>query len=492
MTRSAMALGVVVLALTRAGTAAAGPYDDLLKHTSQNTNTLVLIDVKGAFASPLAKAEKWAEKGKAGDRAGLGFVPADAELVVISAEVNLNSLDRDFQVGLVKVSHNVPEMAELAAQEGGTADEIAGRLAVLSPRNVYFTTLPGAQFVAVYPADRQYTARYLKAVKAGKTGQLSPYLAKAVEKTSGNAVTIAVDMEDVIDKTMLRLSLGASPSVRKVKTADVNLIAAFLSGTKGLTFAAKVDSEVKASFTVDFVGDPTAFRMTLPDLFRELLEDQGIAIAGFGNWTPTFTNNTMTLSGVMTTADLKRIISLFAFPQLPGEPDPKVKGNEAGPDATRRYLAAIDTILSETRAMQKSPNYDKMATWHDKAADQIDQLSRRNVDQIAADAAYKVSQQLRAIAQSMRGVPIDKKALESQQYYYTSGGGVNVGGFGWYGRPFFFNNPGYTTTNIPEIQAKIAKVVADDEKQRLESWSAIDRAIQEARRKLSDKYKSDF
>jgi len=492
MLRSTLAAGLFVFAF--ASSVQAGPYDDLLKHTSQNTNTLVLIDVKGAFATTLAKAENWADKSKGGDRGGLGFVPSDAELVVIAAEVNLNTLDRDFQIGLVKVSHNVPEMRELAKQEGGTADEIAGRLAVLSPRNVYFTTLPGATFAAIYPADRQYTARYLRAVKANKTGELTPYLAKAVGKTSGNAVTIAVDLEDVFDKTLLKISLQASPSVAKVKTADVGLLAAFMSGTKGMTFNAKIDTGIQGSFTVEFIGDPTDFRRTLPDLFRELLEGQGIAISGFGNWQPTFTDNTMTLTGPMSTADLKRILSLFAFPQLPGDPDPKIKGNEFSTDMTRRYLQAVDTILADTRAMQKSPNYDKMATWHDKAADQIDHLSRKNVDTIASDAAYEATKQLRAIAQSLRGVPIDKKSLESQQYYYSSGGGYSPGiGGGWFGwRPYLYQNPSYVNTNIPEIQAKIAKVVADDQKQRLESWSAIDRIIQEARRKLNDKYKMDF
>ena len=73
------------------------------------------------------------------DMAVSGFVPSDAELVVIAGEVNFTTLARDFQIGLVK-ARNVPSMRELAAQEGGTADEIAGRLAVLSPRDVYFTS----------------------------------------------------------------------------------------------------------------------------------------------------------------------------------------------------------------------------------------------------------------------------------------------------------------------------------------------------------------
>src|SRR5688500_2069508 len=126
MPRTATALAALFLAATAAS--AAGPYDDLLKHAPENANTLLMVDVKGAFASPLSKAEKWTEKGSPDSRGGLGFVPRDATTVVVAAEVNLNALTRDFQVGLVKVSHNVPEVKDIAAREGGTIDEIAGRL----------------------------------------------------------------------------------------------------------------------------------------------------------------------------------------------------------------------------------------------------------------------------------------------------------------------------------------------------------------------------
>ena len=47
-------------------------------------------------------------------------------------------------------------------------------------------------------------------------------------------------------------------------------------------------------------------------------------------------------------------------------------------------------------------------------------------------------------------------------------------------------------TNIPEIQSEMTKTIANDQKQRLEAWSQIDRTMMDARRKLSEKYKVDF
>ncbi len=491
MRRSASVACLFAFTLLLSPARAASPYDDMLKNVAPNTNTLVLIDVKGAFNSTVAKAEQWVEKRRQNSGGGLGFIPWDAEAVVIAAEVNFNALTRDFQVGMVKVSSGLPSMQELAAREAGTIDEIAGRFAVLSPRDVYFTNLPGSQLVALYPADRQYTARYLKAVQAKKTGELTPYLRKAADAAGSDTLTIALDLEDVVDRTLLRLSLPASPSVAKAKTVDIPRLAQFLAGIKGMTFSARVTDGITGRVTVQFTNDPSLFRRALPDLFRELLEGQGIAIPGFDNWETKFTDTTMTMSGPLSTADVKRIISLFAFPNPAGEPDQSVKGNEPSAPMTRRYLTAVDAVMTDIRGLRKTTNYNKTATWHDKAAAQIEQLSRQRVDPIASDAAIQVARRLRAIGDSLRGVPIDAKALQSQQYYYSRPQvGMVPGGF-WGWRPFVFG-PNQVDTNIPQIQAQVAKVVADDEKRRIEAWSDIDRILQAARARLAEKYKTDF
>jgi hypothetical protein len=491
MPRYAPALCCLVFVV--AGSArAAGPYDDLLKYTPPTANTVVLIDVKGALASPLAKAEKWREKGQPENRGGLGFVPSDAEAVVIAVDVNLNAMTRDCQVGLVKV-WNLPNMRDLAAREGGSPDEIAGQVAALSPRDVYFTSLPGNTLVAVYPADRQYTARYLKAAAAKKTGELSPYLRAATAAAAANTVTIAVDLEDVVDKNVLKLSLPASPSVAKVKAVDVNLLATFLSQIKGLTFSAKVTDTITASIAVEFAIEPARFRKTLPDLLREVLEGQGVAIEGFESWKAEFTDTTMTLSGTIATADLKRIVSLFAFPSPAGEPEPAAKGNAPTAATTGRYLQAVDVILTDIGRTKESPNYEKTATWYDKAADQLQQLSTRNVDPAAVTAAHQAAKRLRAIGQSLRGVPIDTKALSNQEYFYGSGGSsIGVVPTWWGLRPHVIGNPAYVETNIPKIRAEIAKVVADDKKRRAEAWDQITRIMIDVKNGLSVKYNTPF
>ena len=472
---------------------AAGPYDDLLKHAPANANALVLVDVTAAYASPLAKAEKWAEAARLSGHGVLGFVPDDAERLAIAAEVNLSSMERDFQVGLVKVTH-MPNFRDLANREGGAVVEIADQITTLSPRDVYFTTFTGGQFAAAYPADRQYVARWIKAAKAGKLPGLSPHLRKAADASAASTVTVAVDLEDAADPSLLRRGLAASPVLVKHKGVNQPALALFLSRVKGLTFTAAVTDAVAGKIVVEFPEDVTRYKGVVKDLLLELIDAYGVVIDGLDQWQAAYTDTTLTLTGPMTSGDLKRLLSLFSFPH-PGAPEAgAVDGKEPTAGATRRYLAAVDAVMADLRKMKDGANYEKTATWHDKTAAQLDMIGRGNVDPIAVDAAYQCAKQLRAIAASMRGVPIAMSEANDKAYAYSSGTPY----WGWWGggrrgalRSLAFSTP-YVDTNIPQLQQDVAKAIADDKKKRVEAWVGIDQTLAAARRKLGDKYKAKF
>jgi hypothetical protein len=73
--------------------------------------------------------------------------------------------------------------------------------------------------------------------------------------------------------------------------------------------------------------------------------------------------------------------------------------------------------------------------------------------------------------------------------YY--GWGPHWGGW-WGGYRALAFAPTAVQTNVPEVQGEMAKVIAGDKKKRLETWTQIDQLLAEARRKLSDKYKTNF
>lgn len=489
----------VVALLLSAPVAFAGPYDDLLKSAPSNTNAIVLIDVKKAFASEIAKKAKWEDGAKASGYGGLGFVPPGAERVAIAGEVNLTTMTRDFQVGFVKL-RDVPSFKSLAAREGGLVDEIAGRAAVVSPREVYFTQFPGQVLAGVYPADRQYIARWLKASDAGKLGTLAPVLRPALAASENHTVTIALDLEDAVDRAAVKVGLAVSPVVSKHKDVTVENLSAFVCTVKGLTFTADLGTRIDARLTIEFSTD-VRYKNLLKDLFLEVLDAYGIALTGTENWEATFGEKAMTLSGPLDPTDLKRLVSLFSFPRPDVSAEAPAASDQPNTGSTQRYTSAVRAALDDLKGLkeqanQSDKNYTKNATWYDKAAGQIEHLNRRNVDPIAVDAAFSASKKLRAIAASLRGVPIELTAANDKAYVFTSGGGTQWGWGphygGWWGYRPIGVNPTNVQTNLPEVYEQRAKAVSEDKKRRIEAWVQIEDAMSDARRKLNEKYKADF
>jgi hypothetical protein len=482
-----------VLALVALAPAAtAGPYDDLLRAVPPNTNTLVMVNVKAAFASPLAKSEKWADDYFKRYQSGMAFVPPESEAVVIASEVNLSDMTRDHQIGLVKV-RNLPAMNALADREGGATGQLSGQVVVLSPRDVYYVALPGSVLAAVYPANRQATARWIRHAMASKAPDLTPYLKRAADAAGAgeDVLTIAVDFAEVIDPARLKVGLPASPAVIKQKGVDVGLTAGFLASVQGITFTARITDRIVGTVRVDFALDVNLYKRITRELFLELLDEEGVAIPGMDAWETTYGEKSMTLSGPLTPADLRRILSLFAFPGHADEDTPKVNPGQPSGPATQRYLAAVKVILDDIRKTKDSPDYVKTATWHEKAAEQLEHIGRQAVDPIAVEAAFEVAKRLRAIGASLRGVPIDLEAIGRQGYYYSR---PNWGvALGWGGiRPVWYGGGGQVETNLPQVRAEQAKVVAADQQRRVEVWTQIDQILADTSIKLTDKYKIKF
>jgi hypothetical protein len=486
MTRLVPALLVLLVSAPRLY---AGPYDDLLKSVPPHTNTLVLVDVKAAFASPLARSEKWSDDFFHRYRAGIGFVPPNAEAAVIASETNLTAMTRDHQIGLVKV-RNMPNMRDLAARSGGFTDRLSDQVTAVTPQDVFFVALPNSVLAGIYPANRQAASRWIRFALAGKPAELSAYLKRAVDTSGENTITVAVDLTDSGDAVMLRETLPASPAVVRQKGVDVERVSRFIASVEGLTLSIKIHEGITATVRVDFGLDITPFKRISRELFLEVLDQEGVAVPGMSGWDTTYTERSMTLSGSLTKTDLRRILSLFSFPGPALEEDPMVNPGEVSLPATRRYMGAVDVILADLRQSRDSADFVRMATWNERAAQQLDQLVRRAVDPIAINAAYDTAKRLRALAASLRGVPINLDEIASRAYFIASGGGTSLGW--WRGFHPVWNGGGSFSTNFPQIYAEQQKAIADDKKNRSTVWSQIDELLAEARKKLSEKHKTRF
>src|SRR4051812_1860889 len=109
-----LALCAAALAAVAQPPAPAGRFDKLTPYVPPDTNVLVLVDVKAAYDSPLGKKEKWAEGFKDKYQSGIGFVPPGGGAMVIGSVVNLTTMTRDHQIGVIgaPIQQSVKYLAE--------------------------------------------------------------------------------------------------------------------------------------------------------------------------------------------------------------------------------------------------------------------------------------------------------------------------------------------------------------------------------------------
>jgi len=493
---------LLFMALLAAPVHAANPYEDLLRDVPFETNVLVLLNPQRAYASALAKQQDWTKQFRDRHRAGVTLLPPDARQAVIATDVNFNNLTRDFQVALANVRQTSP-LQELQRREGGAISEIAGRFVLLSPRDAYITPLNVSTLATVYPANRQALARWLRYVTGNRTNlqaALTPVLRKAADEWADRAeVVVALDLSDAIDPGVVRDGINQSLALSG-KNVNRDTLARVLASANGLVFAATIGSSINCTIRVDFNLDPQPFRESVQALFLENLDTHGLQIPGISQWNAVFNGTSMTLTGAMTTQDLQRVIGLFHFPSTQeGEPPVGTPATPQGvdvaavsPDQTRRFLTAVDNILQgvkppkEAQTLQQANEYTKYALATEQASQQIDQLSRANVDPVAVEAARDSAKRLKGIAGSLRGVPVDLNVINAGSFYNVSGGFPGWLGWGRGSVPFIAGRS--TGTNLPQVNERMLRVIADDQKRRDEMMSQIQSTMNEARMKLAEKF----
>src|SRR4029079_4352940 len=111
----------------------------------------------------------------------------------------------------------------------------------------------------------------------------------------------------------------------------------------------------------------------------------------------------------------------------------------------QRYYRAVDTLLKERRTksdqLGAKKQWQNSASWHEYTAGKLDQLPSVNVDPDLLNYASACAAKIRVMSESLRGVNIQDKVLDT---YIRSGwnygsawgayyGGGAYGGWGGYG-----------------------------------------------------------
>jgi hypothetical protein len=176
------------------GLARAGAAAELAKRLPTNGNAVLFMDVTALLDSPLAKTEGWQQKLMSGyaDRP-LAVSPA-AKQVAMTAFVHPANLDAIWQAAVVEMP-NAPRLEPILQRQGGYLDNIGGKQAAWTPKDIYHFQLDERTMGVLRPGDRQALVRWA----SGQAAQpMSAYLTAALSNRGKAPIVFALDLKDSI------------------------------------------------------------------------------------------------------------------------------------------------------------------------------------------------------------------------------------------------------------------------------------------------------
>lgn len=487
---SCLVLGLTAIPL------AAQELERTLSYLPATINAVAVVRVQNVFDSPRGKRENWRQQSQSKFLAGALEVGSDVELVVRGLEFHPEDSRLTHSVGLVTFARTI-SLTQLAKHEGGHVDKLADKSAVHSPQRGFFIGFEPRLLGTMEPSYRQNVVRWIREVSMRTSPACSPYLQEAVRSTKGHVV-LALDLADMVDARLLRERLAnfsLLASDEKLREA----VAKLLEQLRGVRASMTVTEQIEADVAVDFASPPSPkLAEYVRPLLSEILSRDGAMIDEIDQAKTRVDGNSVVLSMALSDGSARQMLSM-AFASTSGADVPLEGGVEATDAAdaarviaaTKNYVASVNRLVDDLQAKsRRAKDYQKSASWHETYAKKIDQLAVRDVDSAALEYAASVSSKLRALAVSLRGVPLEINRLQNSITYdvtYTPwAAGVSVWGGVGYRPPSWQMN-----TNAGAIQAQQAEAIAAGEKTRYEVWKMLADDRQTLRVKLKEKYNID-
>lgn len=478
---------------------------DALSKLPATTNSVAIVKVQDLMKTPLGTKEEWAKKHQTQFLAGSVHVPPTVDYLIRGFEFHPEDTRVTKSFGIAGWKKPVV-MTKIAEHEKSRIEMVAGHAVLLTDRNSYFAQLGPDMVGAVSPAYRQDLARWLRGVDAGAGAGLSPYLKEVVGEAKDAQILLALDFQDLVDPKSWRDRLKSSPAVLG-KPSAVKLMTQLADGLRGVSLNLTVTEKITAKVNLDFntTVSQTALPLLKPVLI-DLLGEAGASLDELENGEATANGKSATITFDLSDAGLRRIMSMILMPTVSDSAAETAAAtgdaNATPADATkahavasRNYYNAINQIFDDLeKSVKKGGNYNRTASWHDNFAKKIDQLSIKNVDRELVTYGAGVASHLRALAVSLRGVPLTVNKLQRSITYnlqYQPAGYRPVNDSIWSSVTYY---PEYANidSNQSEIRGKQAEAIEAGAQQREEIWQIMAADRQQIRQKMQDKFGQDF
>jgi hypothetical protein len=454
-------LAVVCITLTvQHETALAQPQQraqlqQLANRVPDSANSLVVINGKSAYASPLAQAQGWDPQGMQAGRAGMTALPAGAEIFLLAAEMDFEFMQPQWEVAVAHM-HSMPTMADIATSSGGRLDRLAGSQAVERPNDSFVVTLGPRVLGAMSPANRQQVIRWVRQSRSRKSPQLSPYLNEALSiaedggtaKDGASPIVMALDLHGILAAAEIAAALREKESLLD-GAGDVAGLAKVIASIRGIRLEVKLQNPPKGQLSIDFNQDAAILGKFVKRLLLAVLADHGASIDDFKNWDARTAGQSIALQGELSHSGLRRILSVLSSPVGPIGPaaDAGGSGSNAMAVASQRYFQSVTNYLNDLFASNLQPqSLYQIKTWVERYARKIEEIDIHQVDQDVVAFGRDVASSLHEIARVVDRAEMRSDLRESTLNNF---GRRRYGRYGAYG---YFEKP-YVTRDRQLVQA---------------------------------------
>jgi hypothetical protein len=485
----------------------------LLPYLPESSNVVAVIRVDKVLNSPRGKTEGWASKQQEKFLAGASSIPPHVSTVVTGMLVRPQLAELVSSVGLAWIPGGVHLESIAEREEGVAMESIGGCPAVHSKLNAFYIELSSTVLAIVSPAARQESARYARRVTSVSNGGVpAGYLGEAAMRD--HQVLIAMDLVDLGNPARVREEIEKLPGVAE-NTAVRDELLDLMSSVQGVCFSADVDEFTRARLTVDFNKQPGNSAKLLKGLALKIISEAGLHVSELDEALISIEGNRLVLSMPnFSDASLRMVLSLITpsapvptaapavvavkdKPATPNIPAPKpdrtsTTSSPSFPDATAslRYFRSVNQCLDDLQtANRRNSDPGQFATWHENMARKIDKLPTRGVDPGLVDYGSQMSERLRAVGASLRGIAIEVNAAQNSIVWNSTydPGYAEANFWGGYG----YRAPSYqVSSNLQQVREKQADAVVRGAKDREAAWVVINNERQRMTQQVNAKYGS--
>ncbi len=424
-----------------------GQFKTLIRHVPEEANTLVLFDVEGIMATPLAQKEGWREKHENLSSSGLILVPPDANQFVLASQMDIELMVPRWNATVMNLAYE-PSMIKVTEKYGGNVDEIDGQQAAVLPNDTYVVKFGKSIAGTMFPADRQKATLWVKdAYSSTSREPLGEYLTEAegFAEKNGTPIILAINLEHVFSPSYIRHRLDSAESL-KGKTVDLDQLAKLLASIRGATLGITITDRVFGGLKVDFSEDVSMTAEFAKPLLLEVLGNHGAMIQEFNDWKMQVNGKEVLLRGPLYRSGMQRIFSVLDSPaDLRPVETPNLKQGQANESlvarTTQQYWNMLNQFLDDIIDKKKKTQTQTaglVAMWYKQYANKIDGMPILNVDPEMVEFSSQVSNSLRQAQNAMQGVGVQQASgMANMQganvVDYAYGGAAGYGRYGGFG-----------------------------------------------------------